>query len=306
MENDIKDLVEGYSQQSIEENWQLDDWLTNINTILDETYKKKDYHPNIVIQFLYQFIPELNINSPRFKFELTRQEKIEQNKQLKYLKNLKRQHAQRTDGWKQWRYNHINASEAHKVLTGSRNSLLRDKVKPYENNNEIGIATEHGIRFEPLSTAIYTEKTGKHVYDFDSIEHPTYTFLAASPDGIDEDGIMLEIKNPHSRPIIGVPKPDYYTQTQLQMEVCNMNQCNFLECKFEEYPCLEYYIEDQNIEYKGIIIEFTNQNFYRQRYYSPFNITGNDLEDWLENTRNISKDGQDVNEIYWKLSNYSV
>ena len=62
---------------------------------------------------------------------------------------------------------------------------------------------------------------------FGCIRHPTINFLAASPDGIDEDGTMIEIKCVYSRKITGIPKKVYYDQMQLQMEVCNLNKCIF-------------------------------------------------------------------------------
>jgi hypothetical protein len=42
---------------------------------------------------------------------------------------------------------------------------------------------------------------------------------------------MLEIKNVVSREITGIPKPEYYVQMQLQMEVCDLEECDFLETK---------------------------------------------------------------------------
>ena len=305
MESDIKELIEGYADQAAEESWSEETWLKTIYETLDESsYKRKDYHPNVVIQTLYKYLASLNSCS-RFQFSLTSQEKQEQKKQLKYLLGIPRNKAQKSTAWREWRHNHINASEAHKAIGNSNKTFIRDKSKPFEQSCDGSVATEHGNRFEPISVEIYKDKTGKDVYEFDSIEHPLYHFLAASPDGIDSDGIMIEIKNPLTRSIIGAPKPEYYTQTQIQMEVCGLNQCNFIECKIEEYPCLEDYIEDMSVDYKGIIIEYTNIDFKRIRHYSPFNISGEELEKWLDEIRLIAKDCQDINEVYWFLKQYS-
>ena len=73
------------------------------------------------------------------------------------------------------------------------------------------------------------------VYDYGCLPHPKYKFLAASPDGINDDpesplfGRMLEIKNVVSRKITGIPKKEYWIQMQLQMEVCDLDECDFLE-----------------------------------------------------------------------------
>ena len=55
---------------------------------------------------------------------------------------------------------------------------------------------------------------------------------------------MLEIKNPTSREITGIPKEDYWIQMQLQMETCNLNECDFLETVFKEYETEEEFMAD--------------------------------------------------------------
>ena len=80
--------------------------------------------------------------------------------------------------------------------------------------------------------------------------HPKYPYIGASPDGINVDstsglyGRMLEIKNPTTREITGIPKEEYWVQMQLQMEVCGLNHCDFLETKFSVYETKEQFDED--------------------------------------------------------------
>ena len=121
-----------------------------------------------------------------------------------------------------------------------------------------------GQKYEPLSVLIYEYLYDTKVEDFGCIRHPTYNFLGASPDGINIDkkskkyGRMLEIKNIVNREINGIPKKEYWTQTQLQMEVCDLDECDFLETKFTEYPdSSSFYndIETKN-EFKGVILYF--------------------------------------------------
>ena len=40
---------------------------------------------------------------------------------------------------------------------------------------------------------------------------------------------MLEVKNPVSREITGMPKKAYWAQMEIQMEVWDLNECDFLE-----------------------------------------------------------------------------
>jgi len=150
----------------------------------------------------------------------------------------------------------------------------------------------------------------KSIYDFESIEHPVYTFLAASPDGIDEDGIMKEIKNPSKREIIGVPKPEYWVQTQLQLECCDLNALDFIECSIKEYDCIEDYMDDKNTQYKGCIIEYWDNNEKCNRFYSQLNQTISLIETWkskvLKDINNVTTELDPyINIVYWKLEKYS-
>ena len=61
--------------------------------------------------------------------------------------------------------------------------------------------------------------------DFGCIKDKNYSFLGASPDGINVDdtsplfGRMLEIKNIVNREITGEPKKEYWIQMQMQMNI---------------------------------------------------------------------------------------
>jgi hypothetical protein len=195
-------------------------------------------------------------------------------------------------------------------------------------------AMHWGQKYEPLSVVIYEHMYGSKVEDFGCIQHPTYKFLGASPDGIvvnkecERYGRMLEIKNPVSREITGIPKKEYWTQMQLQMEVCDLDECDFLETKFTEYSDYESYRNDSSIaydlsscefksfvttadgSYKGSIIYFhTNEGrpFY---VYQPLNLyLEDDISNWEEET--VEKYQSEpynyvfMKFIYWKLDKMS-
>jgi len=158
------------------------------------------------------------------------------------------QPVQRTSEWYKFRWNLITASNAYKAFEtqASINQLIYEKCQPLKTFEENGgeeedvkmvntnTAMHWGQKYEPLSVMIYERKYGTKVEDFGCIQHPVYKFLGASPDGIivnkesDRYGRMLEIKNPVSREITGIPKKEYWTQMQLQMEVCDLDECDFL------------------------------------------------------------------------------
>ena len=67
---------------------------------------------------------------------------------------------------------------------------------------------------------------------------------------------MLEIKNIVNRDITGVPKEEYWIQTQIQMETCDLEECDFVETRFKEYDTEEQFYMDTLPKYRGIILHF--------------------------------------------------
>ena len=256
-------------------------------------------------------LSELNLERCSISYTYSDNRVSEQHIQI--LKTLP-QPAQKTSEWYNFRHDHITASNAWKAFgtQSSKNQLIYEKCKPIEiketNNN--GALSENpltwGHKFEPLTRMIYEDINQTLIEDFGCIEHPTHTFLAASPDGIvtgtNNFGRMIEIKNVVSREINGVPKTDYYIQTLLQMEVCNLNECDFVETKFVEYPTyLDYFQNDD--KRKGIIAVFVVNAEYKY-IYMPFSIkTEKDINQWLDNV--MGYEGEWIKNIYWYLDVYS-
>jgi hypothetical protein len=113
-----------------------------------------------------------------------------------------------------------------------------------------------GNKYESVAVLIYEYRNNVKVLEFGCLKHPFINFLGASPDGITEDGIMLEIKCPSTREITGIPPPYYWCQVQGQLEVCELDRCDFLECKIKEYDGEEEYLNDN---YDGGDLSFINQ-----------------------------------------------
>jgi len=164
---------------------------------------------------------------------------------------------QGTTAWLKQRYNMITASDAYKALTteSQRNNIIQSKSLPfhcYGTEDEEGnrqqhhgpVSMEWGHMFEPVSVQIYEHITGEKVLFMGCIPHPLISYLGASPDGVvspwETDGgrcqriqRLLEIKNPISRQIDGIPSEAYWIQQQIQMEVCDMEGCDFFETSFK-------------------------------------------------------------------------
>ena len=255
------------------------------------------------------------------------------------------QPVQRTPEWYQFRWNLITASNAWKAFESQNtiNQLIYEKCQPLkdfsiEDDEEIKMVNTNttlhwGQKYEPLSVMMYEHMYNSKVEDFGCIQHPTYNFIGASPDGIIVEsntgryGRMLEIKNIVNREINGIPKKEYWVQMQLQMEVCDLDECDFLETKFTEYPDYDSYRNDSalgmhndnefksfttttNGSYKGIIVYFHTKEGRPHYEYMPLNIwTPEDVSKWEETI--IHKYESDpykytfMKFIYWKLEKLS-
>jgi putative phage-type endonuclease len=98
------------------------------------------------------------------------------------------------------------------------------------------VYTMWGKKYEDAASRLYCKLYNVKLHEFGLVPHAKIKWLAASPDGITEDGIMLEIKCPKSRKIDTTSIPLYYwIQVQIQLEVCNLEHCDFIECELEEF-----------------------------------------------------------------------
>ena len=275
--------------------------------------------------------------------------------QLNILRG-KPQPIQRTKEWYEFRHNLITASNAYKAFESQsmKNSLIYEKCQPlnkslYIDNNEdntevkevtmvnINSTLHWGQKFEPLSVQIYQHNYNTKIEDFGCIQHEKYSFLGASPDGINVDinspryGRMLEIKNIVNREIDGIPKKEYWIQMQLQMEVCDLDECDFLETKFTEYEGYseylldtlnEYYEDEDGVEFqniclskdnkmKGQIIHFHTKEGKPFYVYKPLDlIHPDDIDNWREYTVEKYQSYPEYNYLYiktifWKLEQLS-
>jgi len=246
--------------------------------------------------------------------KLSRVKCNEMNLKITELQNII-QPEQKTEEWYKFRYNLITASNLWKVFgTNSQvNSLIYEKCKPLDVNQSIQYNTctegplHWGVKYEPVTVQLYEQIYNTKIGEFGCIPHPTYPYIGASPDGINIDsesnkyGRMLEIKNIVNREITGIPKQEYWIQTQIQMETCDLDECDFVETRFKEYDKEEQFYLDQSREYRGIILHFierppllineetklSNIPYY---VYMPLNIpiTQDSISEWI-NTQKLDK-----------------
>ena len=232
--------------------------------------------------------------------------------------------SQRTPEWYIARHNMVTASNIYKSLGSETqyNSLIYEKCKPLVISTEPGytnttLATHWGTKYEPVSVMIY-----EHLYpdcildtEFGCIPHPEFPFIGASPDGIVTSGSrlghMLEIKNIVNREIT-IPSLAYWIQTQVQMDVCDLNRCDFLETCFREFASdSEFYENSGEYEYRGVIMYYVlkaNPGTPIYIYMPPIGLTtpNHCTEKWIFEKQQEKGSEYVLMEIqYWYLEQYS-
>jgi putative phage-type endonuclease len=189
------------------------------------------------------------------------------------------------------------------------------------------IATYHGQKYEPVASAIYSNIVNKPVLEFGLLVHPEIPWLAASPDGITPDGVMQEYKCPFRRKINGVPPLYYYIQTQLQMEVCNLDVCDFIEFEFMEFATEKEWLDNDTLDVEvlhcGLLVqvEKINDNMIfdpaENEYIYPNKETIDNVElllDWKNwqlkqlpiSMKKEFLDKLKISVVYWKVIAKSI
>ena len=154
--------------------------------------------------------------------------------QVQHLMDLPK-HEQRSDEWYALRKQKLTASDLATALGMNPYQSRHDLVYKKSGGAESffgNAATKHGQKYEDKAIEIYSKQYGVKSYDFGLIPHPSIDFLAGSPDGITNTGILLEVKCPLKRVIIPGVIPHYYIpQMLLCMECTDLNECHFIQYK---------------------------------------------------------------------------
>ena len=325
LENDINMILQDLSKidsPNHADRCYVDSCIEIIQDVLIHIYSsdskfnaKKLLFNEILEQYVYRFFKNKLYDCP-YIFELTTEMKEKYKNQFKYLSTIK-QPVQRSNEWYEYRNSRITASDSASILNKnpykSRDQLLIEKSTPRNNRVSIsGDAIRHGVIFEDVVCHIYEYIENTKVKEFGCLPHDSIPFLGASPDGIDQNGIMLEIKCPTGRKIYGTPPYVYWHQIQQQLEVANLNLCHYVECYIrviEEEDFLINYREIGTKYTRGVIIEYFNYTINKLEYvYYPYRNALKYYKKWEESEINklIDDEGKDYrNTIYWILDTYS-
>lgn len=136
---------------------------------------------------------------------------------------------QRSEEWFNLRGNLLTASDLAAAIGmnffKTPEALIVEKCgyKKFHGNEN----TERGTRLEPYVRDRYDKETNSKSHEIGLLVHPVYKWLGGSPDGVTEDGILIEIKCPKK---ISPKVPDYYyPQIQLLLEIMDLEECDFIQ-----------------------------------------------------------------------------
>jgi putative phage-type endonuclease len=140
---------------------------------------------------------------------------------------------QRSQEWLDLREQMITASDVASAIGESKYESIDEFVKKKVLGTKWAgnAATAHGTALEPTVRELYDKRTGRKSHEIGLVRHRDYPWLGASPDGVTEDGLLIEIKCPLSRKIKNEVPPYYLPQVQLQLEVTDLEECDFIQYK---------------------------------------------------------------------------
>lgn len=254
--------------------------------------------------------------------DLTKEEKERLNKINNYRKILdkllqKPLIKQRSKEWHELRKNRLTASDLGEAISKNNKSIVKKKAGLYHDNNNIIYKNLKplvwGTMFESMAQRTYSQKNNNIiVHEFGLIPDKNLKHFGASPDGITELGVMIEIKCPISRKIIDGDIPEkYYIQIQGQLAVCELDECDYIECNFKVFESKEEYLKDEQENEKtdhGIIAEFKDHEDNLEYEYSDEYLTKDEAINNIE-LKVANKNNPKLRFIkynYWKLIQINV
>lgn len=291
------------------------------NSIIDNAITK--YYHNNMNQFDkdsdIQIINNLNIKTLAFDKISNRIQKIKQyRKQLFKLKQLPFV-KQRSQEWLDLRKDRLTASDLYDAIKGGANTLSLAKKKAnviIDKTNYKNIPPlKWGTMFEPMAGRCYSQHNNNvAIHDFGLVCDTYNQHFGASPDGISDLGIMIEIKCPYTRKLIdGFIPAKYLSQIQGQLAVCALQECDYIECEFKTFESEDEYLSEINSDIKtnhGVIAEFIDENNeYFYLYSNEFLKKQEVLLDIYEQVSHFMVDNKNLylrKYIYWHLVQMTI
>lgn len=211
---------------------------------------------------------------------------------------------QRTPEWFKLREDRLTASDLGDAIKNPL-SLAKRKLKGTTFISSAIPALKWGTMYEAMATRIYSHQKKTKVHEFGLIINDEIESFGASPDGITEEGVMIEIKCPYSRKIVDGTIPEkYYYQMQGQLAVCKLNKCDYIECEFIQFEDEDEYLSETN----GIHDNYLHGIIAEKKEGLEFNYIyskeGQSNDENLKEMNEYEVEGFKLN--YWKLKTINI
>jgi len=221
---------------------------------------------------------------------------------------------QRSPEWYKMRGEIITASDFAQALGdgkfGTQKQIFQKKCGYEEQKFNPSLPPlKWGTMFEPVANMLYERRLCCKIHEFGLLRHPTVDFFGASPDGITDYGIMVEIKCPFKRKITGEVPLQYYYQIQGQLDVCRLEECDYLECEFVDYNDIDELKAAHNEMEVGAILEYTDTESQTgcKYFYSPAYVNDyTSIEQWCQQEKAAQGDTGFVRVHYWALATLNI
>lgn len=292
-----------------------DDYYNDNTRNLDNLLYKYIKYDITLDQNDYKFLKKEHIND---EFIINRVKLLKHNKilldkllQYPYIEQC-------TDKWYEIRKTCLTASDLGEALSKNNNLLAKKKAGVYIDNTNFQSVPplKWGNMFEDMAIRCYKQINNNiKIHKFGIIQNKMIEHFGASPDGITDLGIMVEIKCPFSRQIKKDFIPEkYYYQMQGQLAVCNLTECDYVECDFKTFDNDdEFYnfIKEKNYDNKnfGIIAEYYDNSIQKYFYlYSNEYLNKDDcIIDIKKQMENINSSNlQFIKLTKWVLNNIYI
>jgi putative phage-type endonuclease len=175
---------------------------------------------------------------------------------------------QLTPEWFQLRKNSITATDISAILNinpwNYPFNIINNKL--FDNPNINNNATNWGNKYEPIAKNIFQNIIQSQIFNLGFVQHPVHKWLGASPDGILNDGTLIEFKCLFNNDDVEYTPQYYWIQTQIQLEVCNLDKCLLIKSKFEEEKPHEFILEsNDDSPFKWYLKKYHIDTIYRDK-----------------------------------------
>ncbi len=129
----------------------------------------------------------------------------------------------------------VSGTTAYDISVRKVNELTKTHMawkRPFVGNAD----TQRGHENESVAITKLATKIGKRIFELGTVQHPSIPYIGVSPDGITEDGMVVEIKCP--RKINATIKPGYAIQVQMELKACESTYAYFVQYQTPKYALM--------------------------------------------------------------------